>query len=197
MVYRAIGTVADREKNVLQLVFAELEENAGSWTTTVLAKKEEPLPGDWQERLERLETVSVRDYMSLHHAFGRFIGETVQGFITEKGLEYKVQLIGLLGYPLNDAAAELGSGAAVAAITGINTADGFAAMNRALGGNGRELFAITRRLLPGQMNDDFANPLQAALLAVLRWREENNSSAAATGASRDCIGGAVWIGQEA
>jgi len=36
-----------------------------------------------------------------------------------------------------------------------------------------------------------------ALLGVLRWREENTVMASVTGASRNSIGGAVWIGQEA
>jgi len=36
-----------------------------------------------------------------------------------------------------------------------------------------------------------------ALLGVLRWREENTVLSSVTGAVRDSIGGAVWIGQEA
>lgn len=36
-----------------------------------------------------------------------------------------------------------------------------------------------------------------ALIGVLRWREENNILASVTGASRNSINGAVWIGQEA
>ncbi|HLK29850.1 MAG TPA: anhydro-N-acetylmuramic acid kinase [Puia sp.] len=36
-----------------------------------------------------------------------------------------------------------------------------------------------------------------ALIGVLRWREENNVLSSVTGASRNSIGGAVWIGQEA
>jgi anhydro-N-acetylmuramic acid kinase len=36
-----------------------------------------------------------------------------------------------------------------------------------------------------------------ALIGVLRWREESNVLASVTGASRNSIGGAVWVGQEA
>jgi len=43
---------------------------------------------------------------------------------------------------------------------------------------------------------DYEEALVMALIGVLRWREENNVLASVTGASRDSIGGAVWIGQE-
>ncbi|HXB96037.1 MAG TPA: anhydro-N-acetylmuramic acid kinase [Puia sp.] len=43
---------------------------------------------------------------------------------------------------------------------------------------------------------DYKEAVVMALIAVLRWREENNVLASVTGASRDSIGGAVWIGQE-
>ena len=49
-------------------------------------------------------------------------------------------------------------------------------------------------------NDDLIDYKEAiimALIGVLRWREENNTLASVTGASRDSIGGCVWIGQEA
>jgi anhydro-N-acetylmuramic acid kinase len=42
---------------------------------------------------------------------------------------------------------------------------------------------------------DYKEALVMALIGVLRWREESNVLASVTGASRDSIGGAVWIGQ--
>lgn len=44
---------------------------------------------------------------------------------------------------------------------------------------------------------DYKEALVMALIGVLRWREENNVLASVTGARRDSIGGAVWMGQEA
>jgi anhydro-N-acetylmuramic acid kinase len=44
---------------------------------------------------------------------------------------------------------------------------------------------------------DFKESIIMAFIGVLRWREENNVLASVTGAKRNSIGGAVWIGQEA
>jgi anhydro-N-acetylmuramic acid kinase len=47
---------------------------------------------------------------------------------------------------------------------------------------------------PGELAD-FKEALVMALIGVLRWREEKNVLSSVTGASRDSVGGAVWIGQ--
>lgn len=76
------------------------------------------------------------------------------------------------------------------------------------GGGARNVFLVKRLKelladcgvtveLPSDDLIDFKEAIIMALIGVLRWREENNTLASVTGASRDSIGGCVWIGQEA
>lgn len=52
-------------------------------------------------------------------------------------------------------------------------------------------------VVPNKELIDYKEALIMALLAVLRWREENTVLHTVTGAMRSSIGGAVWVGQEA
>jgi anhydro-N-acetylmuramic acid kinase len=52
-------------------------------------------------------------------------------------------------------------------------------------------------IIPNDQLIDYKEALIMALIAVLRWREEVNVLASVTGAKRNSIGGAVWMGQEA
>lgn len=52
-------------------------------------------------------------------------------------------------------------------------------------------------LVPEKNIVDYKEALVMALLGILRWREQNTVMSSVTGARRDSIGGAVWIGQEA
>ncbi len=51
-------------------------------------------------------------------------------------------------------------------------------------------------IIPDQHLVNYKEALIMALIGVLRWREENNVLASVTGASRNSIGGAIWMGQE-
>ncbi|HVS98210.1 MAG TPA: anhydro-N-acetylmuramic acid kinase [Puia sp.] len=51
-------------------------------------------------------------------------------------------------------------------------------------------------MVPHKELIDYKEALVMALIGVLRWREERNVLASVTGAVRDSVGGAVWIGQE-
>lgn len=52
-------------------------------------------------------------------------------------------------------------------------------------------------VLPGADLIKYKEALIMALIEVLRWRDEYNVLSSVTGAERDSIGGAVWMGAEA
>ena len=52
-------------------------------------------------------------------------------------------------------------------------------------------------VIPDKQIIDFKEALVMALIGALRWRQEYTVLSSVTGAKRDSIGGAVWIGQEA
>ncbi len=51
-------------------------------------------------------------------------------------------------------------------------------------------------VIPEEKLVNFKEALIMALIGVLRWREEANVLSSVTGASRDSVGGALWMGQE-
>ncbi|MDB5207838.1 MAG: anhydro-N-acetylmuramic acid kinase [Flavisolibacter sp.] len=52
-------------------------------------------------------------------------------------------------------------------------------------------------IVPDENLVQYKEALIMAFIGVLRWRQEYNVLSSVTGAERDSIGGAVWIGQEA
>ncbi|MBX3254354.1 MAG: anhydro-N-acetylmuramic acid kinase [Chitinophagaceae bacterium] len=52
-------------------------------------------------------------------------------------------------------------------------------------------------VVPDEKTVQYKEALIMALIGVLRWREENNSIASVTGATRSSIGGAIWMGAQA
>jgi len=78
----------------------------------------------------------------------------------------------------------------------------------ATGGGALNLFLIERLqnllqqqqvtvVVPDRQLIEFKEALVMALMGVLRWREEYNVLASVTGARRNSIGGALWLGTEA
>lgn len=164
MIYRAIGALLSAE---LSVVLVEFHENAGQWSYDLKA----------------------------NNSYGKKnINSSIQKFIEEKGLQYKVALITVH----NDVAGEQFNGAFVAAETGLPVITDIASLDKELGGNGNFYSACLEKL---KMNDSDNTGLNkticVAFMGVLRWREEYNFLSSVTGARRSSIGGAIWLGQEA
>jgi anhydro-N-acetylmuramic acid kinase len=110
------------------------------------------------------------------------------GLRVEDGLRtYVEHLVGQIGRAME----RLG-------VEGLVLVTGGGAHNGFLVGRLRERLAElgVEVVVPEDAIVDYKEALVMALIGVLRWREENNVLASVTGASRDSIGGAVWIGQD-
>lgn len=63
---------------------------------------------------------------------------------------------------------------------------------------GEELSSLpVEVVIPGNNLVQYKEAMIMAFMGVLRWRQEYNVISSVTGASRNSIGGALWIGQEA
>jgi anhydro-N-acetylmuramic acid kinase len=192
MVYRVAG-ILNKGTEAITIAFIEFEVSGKNWSYQIVSSSTYNLSADWQEQLKNAASSDAAAYLQLHAEYGKLLGNTFQQFAEEHQLDYKIQLIACPGLSVFEHLPyNLGDGAAVAAITGINTVSDFFAMHAALGSTSKKLLFDQIQVPAG---DEHAAMIKNCFFAVLRWREENNFLVDG-GASRNSIGGAVWIGQE-
>jgi anhydro-N-acetylmuramic acid kinase len=152
MVYRAIGLMSGSSLDGLDIVFAELEESAGKWHYTIHAADCYAYDDYWQQQLQNVVNLPAYEYLLLHSAYGKYLGEQVNRFIEQYDLYHKIQIIASHGHtvfhaPKHGMTAQLGDGATIAATTGINVVSDLRAMDVALGGQGAPIVPIGEKLL--------------------------------------------------
>lgn len=136
----------------LDIAFVEFEETGGKWNFEIKAADCKPYTKNWVDKLQSATTLSAYDYLLLHTAYGKFIGEQINTFIDDNSLHHKVQLIASHGHttfhtPHLGMTAQLGDGAALAAITQINVVSDLRALDVAFGGQGAPIVPIGEKLL--------------------------------------------------
>jgi anhydro-N-acetylmuramic acid kinase len=152
MFYSAIGLMSGSSLDGLDLVFTELEEVGGKWTYCIQASACYAYNREWTERLKNAVHLSAYEYLLLHSHYGKYIGEQVNRFIEEFGLQHRVQMIASHGHtsfhePTLGMTGQLGDGASIAAVTGINVVSDLRAMDVALGGQGAPIVPMGEKLL--------------------------------------------------
>jgi anhydro-N-acetylmuramic acid kinase len=155
MTYRAIGIISGSALEGLDIVFAEFHESSGKWQYTLKAADCYAYAPEWVEKLRKAASLSVYDYLLLHAQYGHYIGQELNRFIGANSLQYQVQLISSHGHtifhnPDKKVTAQLGEGAAIAGVTGINVVSDLRAMDLALGGRGAPIVPIGEKLLFGE-----------------------------------------------
>jgi len=152
MQYRAIGLMSGSSLDGLDIVYAELEETGGKWIYDIKAATCIEYNGEWIKRLKVAPHLRAYEYLLLHTAFGKFVAEKVSDFIEHNNLQHKVQLIASHGHtvfhtPNLRMTAQLGDGATIAALTGINVVNDLRMMDVALGGQGAPIVPVGEKLL--------------------------------------------------
>ncbi len=152
MVYRALGIMSGSSLDGLDMALVEFQEISGKWSYSVKATACYPYNKEWFTKLQTATSLPAREYQLLHSAFGNYIGNQVNHFIQEKQVQYQVQLIASHGHttfhiPAQKMTAQIGDGAAIAALTGINVVSDLRSMDIALGGQGAPIIPIGEKLL--------------------------------------------------
>lgn len=152
MIYRAIGLMSGSSLDGLDIVFVEFHENGGKWAYTIEAAACYTYPEEWEKKLKNAHSLSALEYQLLHTAYGHFLGEKVNSFIEQKNLHYKVALVASHGHtvfhiPERRMTAQIGDGAAIAAVTQLPVVSDLRAMDIAFGGQGAPIVPIGEKLL--------------------------------------------------
>lgn len=152
MVYRAIGLMSGSSLDGLDIAYVHLSENAGKWGFEIIQAECYAYPDEWKNKLQSATALNALDYQLLDVAYGHFLGGEVNRFIIKNNLQFQVQLIASHGHttfhvPAKKMTAQLGDGAAIAALTGINVASNLRAMDVALGGQGAPIVPVGEKLL--------------------------------------------------
>lgn len=162
----------------LDIVFAEFTESGGRWTFEIRAAETLPYEASWRERLLSAASASAYDYLLLHSAYGQYLGNQVNQFIDQHQLHHQVQLVASHGHtvfhaPQQGMTAQLGDGAALAAITGINVVSDLRAVDVALGGQGAPIVPVGEKLLFA----DYPLLLNIGGIANLSWKYNDSYTA--------------------
>src|SRR5829696_3944509 len=152
MVYRTIGLMSGSSLDGLDIVFAELQENAGKWSYEIIASDCFEYDAQWKKKLQSATSLSALDYQLLHIEYGHYLGGEVARFIEQNNLHYKVGLIASHGHttfhvPSRKMTAQLGDGASIAAETGLPVVSDLRALDLAFGGQGAPIVPIGEKYL--------------------------------------------------
>lgn len=151
MVYRAIGLMSGSSLDGLDIVCAEFHVSGRAWSYQIEAAACLPYPEEWSVRLRSSVHLSALDYQILHSDYGHYLGQQVNTFIADHGLQYKISLVASHGHTTFHLpprmTGQIGCGAAIAAETGLPVVSDLRVIDVALGGQGAPIVPMGERLL--------------------------------------------------
>ena len=136
----------------LDIAYVVFEETGGKWNYEIIITECRSYSDNWIDKLSNATKLSALDYQLLHTEYGHFIGEQVMHFIAKNQLAHKVHLIASHGhttfhFPEKKMTAQLGDGAAIAAVTKLPVVSDLRSLDVAFGGQGAPIVPIGEKLL--------------------------------------------------
>jgi len=148
--FDVIGLMSGTSLDGLDIAHCQFTLNNSAWTFQLLETETVSYTQVWLELLKEAPLLDGVSLALLHTSYGHWIGQTVDQFIKKYNIHPR--LIASHGQtifhrPADKMTLQIGSGAAIAAETGITTVCDFRSLNIALGGQGAPLVPIGDMLL--------------------------------------------------
>src|SRR5665213_1223421 len=174
MVYKVIGIMSGSSLDGLDIVYTELQENGGLWNFAIMNAACIAYETMWEQNLREAETLTAKDYLLLHSAYGHYTGKKVKEFIRIYNLQHQVDLVASHGHtvfhmPENKMTHQLGEGAAIAAETHLPVVSDLRSLDIAFDGQGAPIVPLGEKLL----FSDFSFFLNIGGIANVSIRKEN------------------------
>ncbi|RLD69113.1 MAG: anhydro-N-acetylmuramic acid kinase, partial [Bacteroidetes bacterium] len=143
--YTVVGIMSGTSLDGMDIALCHFKESNENWDFKILKAKTYEYTDDWKNNLKNASELSGLELIKLHKEYGKYTGEQVNQFLT--GVIQKTDLIASHGHtvfhmPEQQLNFQLGDGATIAAVTGINTVNDFRTLDVALNGQGAPLVPI-------------------------------------------------------
>jgi len=149
-VIKAIGIMSGTSLDGVDLAFCEFEKSGECWNFEIKTAETLPYNAEWKQRLTMASEQSGLDLAFTNNQLGKYFGEITRDFIRKHHLS--PDFIASHGHtifhrPNQGLTLQIGSGAEIAAQTGLTTVCDFRSLDVALGGQGAPLVPVGDKLL--------------------------------------------------
>ncbi len=147
---KIIGLMSGTSLDGLDICYTQFDLENGKWIYKIINADSVEYDADLKEKLATAQNMSALDYALLNSDYGLYLGQKVKEFIAK--YDAKPDYIASHGHtifhqPAKHLTTQIGSGAGIAAESGIDTICDFRTVDVALGGQGAPLVPVGDRNL--------------------------------------------------
>ena len=157
-----LGLMSGTSLDGLDLCLVNFKYVNGRWQYSIIKAEDEKYPQELHEKLANAQDMNAEEYACLHTGYGMYLGARVKAFIERNSLEGKVDLVASHGQtvfhqpkvsfhcdgvPAYGWTGQIGCGAGIAAVSGVDCVCDFRTTDVAFGGQGAPLVPVGDRNL--------------------------------------------------